>query len=167
MTDRPDRDYMTDRSMGGASPWERDLYAHLTSHADAERGILEKYSKVAEQTESKAFRYLVNLLIDDEIRHHRFFADIANSLKTEATMSGEDPVVPYLDLSRADSEGLRECSRELLENEERDMHTLRRLERELKDVKDTTLWELLVELMQRDTDKHIAILRFVEKHAGS
>ena len=28
----------------------------------------------------------------------------------------------------------------------------------------TTLWGLLVELMQRDTDKHIAVLTFVKKH---
>jgi hypothetical protein len=32
-------------------------------------------------------------------------------------------------------------------------------------VKDSSLWSLLVELMQRDTQKHIAILRFVTKHA--
>jgi rubrerythrin len=167
MTETPGRDFMADRSVAGASPWERQLYAHLTSHADAERGVLEKYSKIAEQTESKAFRYLVNLLIEDEVRHHRLFADIAESLKTEATMSGDDPAVPYLDLARCDTEAVRECSKELMANEERDMQTLKRLERELKDVKDTTLWELLVELMQRDTDKHIAILRFVEKHTES
>jgi hypothetical protein len=28
------------------------------------------------------------------------------------------------------------------------------------------LWSVLVELMERDTQKHIAILRFVRKHAG-
>jgi hypothetical protein len=39
------------------------------------------------------------------------------------------------------------------------------LEHDLKDVKDTSLWELLVELMQHDTEKHLAILRFVQKHA--
>ncbi len=55
-------------------------------------------------------------------------------------------------------------AKELLENEERDIGELRRLERELRDVKDTTPWELLVEVMQRDAEKHIAILKFVRKH---
>ena len=51
-------------------------------------------------------------------------------------------------------------------SEARDARELKRLQRELRDVKDTTLWSLLVDLMQRDTQKHIAILRFVRKHAG-
>ena len=50
---------MTDESSAGASAWARQLYAHLTSHVETERAMLEKYSKVAEQTQSKAFRYLV------------------------------------------------------------------------------------------------------------
>jgi hypothetical protein len=55
--------------------------------------------------------------------------------------------------------------RSFFDNEERDIAELKRLKRELRDVKDTSLWELLVELMQRDTEKHIAILKFVRKRA--
>jgi hypothetical protein len=155
---------MSNDAIVGASPWEQQLYDHLTSHVDAERGVLEKYSRAAEQTQSKAFQYLVNLLIEDEVRHHRLFIELADSLRTEATLTGEDPVVPYLDFDRADRQAVLECSKELLANEERDMRELKRLERELKDVKDTSLWELLVELMQHDTEKHMAILRFIQKH---
>ena len=54
---------MANESSDGLSAFKRDLYAHLTSHVHAERGLLEQYSAVAEQTESKAFRYLVDLLI--------------------------------------------------------------------------------------------------------
>ena len=31
-------------------------------------------------------------------------------------------------------------------------------------MEDTTLWGLLVDIMRRDTDKHIAILKFARKH---
>jgi hypothetical protein len=53
-----------------------------------------------------------------------------------------------------------------MDNEEQDRRELKRLRRQLRDVKDTTLWDLLVELMERDTERHIAILRFVSKHTG-
>ncbi len=156
---------MTDESSAGPSAWERQLYAHLTGHIETERAILEKYAAVAERTDSKAFRYLVNLLIDEEVRHHRLFGELARSLQTEALLTGEEPAVPYMDFQRADRVAVLEGAKELLENEERDIGELKRLQRELRDVKDTSLWGLLVELMQRDTEKHIAILKFVREHA--
>ena len=104
-------------------------------------------------------------MIDDEVRHHRLFNELADSLETEALMKGEEPGIPYLDFQRADRAAVLEGAKELLDNEERDIAELKRLKRELRDVKDTSLWELLVELMQRDTEKHIAILKFVRKHA--
>jgi len=157
---------MTSESSAGPSVWERDLYAHLTSHVEAERGLLEEYSLVAQESPSIAFRYLVNLLIEDEIRHHRIFTDLAESLKTDALLEGKDPVVPNLDFNRANSNAVLDLTERLLQRERQDADELRRLQRELRVVKDTSLWSLLVDLMERDTQKHIAILRFVKKHAG-
>lgn len=157
---------MTNESSAGPSAWERDLFAHLSSHVDAERGLLEEYSAVAERTESKAFAYLVNLLIEDEIRHHRIFTQLAQSIQSAAELGREDPIIPYMDFQRADRAAVLEGTRHLLEREEQDARELKRLQKEMRDVKDTTLWSLLVDLMRRDTDKHIAILRFVKDHAG-
>ena len=156
---------MTDESSAGPSAWERDLYAHVTSHAEAERGLLEGYRAAAEQSPSKALRYLVNLLMEDEIRHHRIFMEIAVSLKTEVSLSRNDPVVPYIDFDRAvNRDAVIDLTEQLLRKEERDAQELKRLKRELRDMKDTSLWSLLVDIMERDNKKHIAILRFVKKH---
>jgi rubrerythrin len=155
---------MTDESSAGPSPSERRLYAHLTSHVETERGLLQRYSDIAKETESKAFQYLVNLLVEDEIRHHRLFTQLADSLKDEALAGGKNPSVPYLDFNRADREAVLDATKQLMENEEHDVHELKRLQRELRDVKDTSLWIVLVDLMERDTEKHIAILRFVQNH---
>jgi rubrerythrin len=157
---------MTTKPLRGASPWERDLWTHLTSHVETERGLLEEYSAVAERSPSKAFSYLVKLLIEDEIRHHRLFTELAKSLRTEAELSREDPVVPYMDFVQADRTAVLDATKQLITNEEQDARELKRLQHELREVKDTTLWSLLVDLMQRDTQKHIAILRFVRKHSG-
>jgi rubrerythrin len=132
---------------------------------EAERGLLEEYSAVAEQSKSKAFTYLVKLLIEDEVRHHRIFTELARSLKTEAELRS-DPIIPSMDFVRADRAAVLDATKRLLANEEQDARELKRLQHELRDVKDTSLWSLLVDLMQRDTQKHIAILRFVKKHTG-
>ncbi len=155
---------MTNASAAGPSAWARDLYAHLTSHVQIERRLLEDYRSAAEASSSKAFGYLVNLLIEDEIRHHRIFSELADSLETMSLRPGEEPQVPYLDFNRANKEAVLDLTEKLLENEQQDVLELKRLRRELRDVKDSSIWALLVDLMERDTQKHIAILRFVKKH---
>jgi rubrerythrin len=158
---------MTDASSAGPSAWERDLYAHLTAHVEGERGLLQQYRSAAEASPSKALRYLVDLLIEDEIRHHRIFTDLAESLKNDALLKNTDPAIPYLDLNQtSDREAVIDLTDELLQREQADAQELKRLRHELRDVKDTSLWELLVEVMERDTQKHISILRFAKKHAG-
>ena len=158
---------MTDASSAGASAWERELYAHLTSHVEGERDLLQEYRAAAQTTPSKALRYLVNLLIDDEIRHHRIFMQLADSLRNDSLLGGKDPSVPYLDFDReSNRDAVIDLTDQLLRREQEDAQELKHLKREVQDVKDTSLWYLLVDLMERDTQKHIAILRFAKKHAG-
>jgi hypothetical protein len=149
----------------GASVWERQLFDHLLKHLHEEGAILDEYVETAGETKSKALAYLVGMLVADERRHHRQFADLASSLKSEAEFSAVEPVVPRMDFDREDRDAMLEVTRRLLAHEEADAKELKRLRRDLRDVEATTLWGLLVDVMQRDTDKHIAILRFVERHA--
>jgi hypothetical protein len=148
----------------GASVWELDLFEHLTTHAEQERVLLDEYAQAAETTNSKAFAYLVNLLIEEERRHHETFASLARTLKTEAELSGQQPEIPYMDFERADRAQVRELSERLLAREKADAAELKRLHNMLHDVKDTTLWDLLVGIMRRDTETHESILEFVLRH---
>lgn len=147
----------------GASVWENELFNHLVQHVAHEQGVLQEYERAASETDSKAFSYVVGLLCDDERRHHQFFQSLAESLKSQAEL-GAEPEVPYLDLARCDSHKVRELTSRLLRSEEEDARDLKRLHNRLHDVKDTTLWDLLVAIMRRDTDKHIAVLEFVLHH---
>ncbi|MGA2836776.1 MAG: hypothetical protein ABSF84_09290 [Acidimicrobiales bacterium] len=149
----------------GASAWEHDLWVHLTEHVRLERGLLDEYAAVARGTRSKALNYLVELLIDDEIRHHRMFEDLADSL-TNWDVGEDGPAIPRIDFDAADSSAVTGLVRDLLDRERQDARQLKKLRRQLREVKDTTLWDLLVDLMERDTQKHIALLRFVKRHAG-
>lgn len=149
----------------GASVWEDELYEHLTSHEDNERDLLASYQQAADNAGSSPFSYLVGLIVDDEKRHHQLFRDLAAALRTDAEMRGDQPAVPRLDGWGGHPRLLAELSAQLIDQERQDLKQLRALEHELKDLKDTTIWSLLVKIMQADTNKHIEILDFVRRHA--
>jgi hypothetical protein len=102
--------------------------------------------------------------MEDERRHHRWFAELASSLEADASFSGAEPAVPTMDFHRADRVAIHDVTDRLLDHERADETELKRLQQQLRGVNGTTLWVLLVELMQRDTEKHIAVLTFVKKH---
>jgi hypothetical protein len=154
----------------GASVDEKQIVAMLGAHADEESALLERYRRFAGEAASPAVRYLVRLIVDDEERHHRLLAELANAVAWEGGDMGPTEAVP--DLQPAERSGreperdrvLAEETKALLAAEVRDRRRLRRLHRQLEPYRDTTLWELLVELMELDTQKHIHILRFVAGH---
>ena len=151
----------------GASVWEEELYQHLTSHLGNELDLLTAYQQAAAEAGSAAFQYLVSLIIEDEKRHHRVFEDLANALRSDVEMRPVEPAVPDMAGFGQLPEKILELTDALLAREEQDAAELRHLSRELRDVRDTTLWALLVKVMELDTEKHAEILRFVRKHARS
>lgn len=155
----------TREAMAAMSPWQRDLFTHLANHVQSERVLLEEYSTLAMGSQSKAFQYLVNLLIQDEIRHHTIFMELTDTLKAEAVLSVEDTAVPPMDFYRADPSSIIDVTNVLLAREEEDLAELKELQRKLREVKDVTLWSTLIDQMQRDTQKHIAILQFILAHS--
>ena len=137
---------------------------YSTATAREEGTILAKYQQLAEESQRGAVRYLVNLIMEDERRHHQVMEDIANAV---AWRGFDAPAglrqAPDLDAERA-PDSLREETRRLLEFEERDARELSELRRSLDDFTDTTLWALLIEMMILDTEKHSLILKFLLEH---
>lgn len=158
---------MTKNSMDqtdGTETWVEKLYHHVTQHVQTEQGLLENYVSAAQGTESKALNYLVNLIIEDEKRHHRMFSELAASLKHGLDWTISGPEIPAMDFYKVDSEKMKEVTESLLANEMQDSRDLEILHKMVKVSKDATLWNLIVDIMQRDTEKHIAILRFIKHH---
>lgn len=154
---------MTDTIIG-ASPFEQELYEHLQQHVDEEREVLQAYRDLAEATDSEAFKYVARLILEEEKRHHQVLADLAKTVRRSAELSRDPGPIPYLDLYK-DRDSILAATDLLLEVEKKDRKELKRLAKELEDFEHTTLWSLMVKLMQADNDKHRMILKFVRKHA--
>ena len=150
----------------GASVWEQDVYDHISGHAANEGAILDEYQRLAEdEASSPAFRYLVRVILEDERRHHQLFNDLAEVLRQMSELRSDDEPIPSLRGLRADRDRVLEVTERMIEVEQNDAKDLKAISKELKEVRDTTLWGLLIELMQDDTAKHVKILNFIRDRA--
>ena len=156
---------MSTTSIPGASVWEQQLYDHLIEHVSGEWEILQDYERLADETDSPAFAYLARLILDDERRHHKLLGELAETIRTSAMLSGEPTPIPDLGIFRADREKILAETERFLAAEEEDNRHLERVAKELGDVRNTTVWHLIIRLIQHDNEKHRFILRFIRDRA--
>jgi hypothetical protein len=148
----------------GLSVQERELFEHITNHLVSENALMEAYEDLASGTHAPYVGFLARIIAEDEARHHRFYEEWAESITSIATLQESADGVPF-PTRDADPAALLARTDELLEFERQDIKELKQLEHKLKDVKDTTLWVLLIDIMRADTEKHIKILEFIREHA--
>jgi hypothetical protein len=144
-----------------ASVGDRDLVHLLARHGREEGAILEQYQRFSDEADSPAVRYLVRLIVDDEQRHHRILGELANAIAWGWGVDSE-PVVPQLAPVPPRDARLLAGTRELLAAERADARELHKLRKRLRPYAETTLWDLLVEILELDTRKHVRILEFIE-----
>jgi hypothetical protein len=145
----PDRDF------------EYRILEMLETHGAREGSALEAYRRVSQESDAgPGIQYLVKLILEDEERHHRVFAEMANEIKSFVWEVDVEPRVPPL-VPTSDERLLAE-TRRLLAFEKQDARELKALRKELKHAPKSSLHPLLVDLMLHDTAKHIAILEHIE-----
>jgi len=148
-----------------ASVLEQELYDHVSTHGKNEGEVLDAYARLAESTDSPAFAYLARLILDDERRHHQMLDDLAETIRMSAELTDQPSPIPDLALFKADRERILAETERFLALEKDDNKQLERLAKDLKDVRNTTLWQLVVRLMQDDNAKHQRILEFIRARA--
>jgi hypothetical protein len=156
---------MSTISIPGASVWEQQLYGHLVEHVADEGEILQEYARLAEDTDSPAFAFLARLILEDEQRHHALLSDLAESVRASATLSTEPNPIPDLGMFRLDRDEILAQTERFLAAEEEDNRKLERIAKELHDVRDTSLWQLVIRVVQQDNEKHRYILKFIRDRA--
>lgn len=146
----------------GASTTMRDLVELLARHGSDEGRLLDEYDRLGGRTSDPAARYLIDVIMQDERRHHRMLVEMATAMAW-GTLGGVETSVPPLSWHM--DEELLAASRRLREQEDLDRHELQTLRKRLRPFEETTLWALIVDLMILDTQKHATILRFLERHS--
>jgi rubrerythrin len=143
-------------------PWPEEIRERITEHVNNEHSIMIEYEKLAEDATAEDVRFLMQVVLDDERRHHRWFRELRNSLDAAIELRSVGATIPPVG-SEPVSPALLEATERLLEVEHEDAQELKALRKALKPVEGTTLWSLLVEIMEHDTQKHIAILEYIRR----
>ena len=147
----------------GSREWELDIYQHVASHGKTEGEILDEYQRLADDEEiPPAFAYLARIILEDEVRHHRIFDDLAENMRQMVEESVDRSPLPSLRGFHTDRVRIQRMTEQLLQVERSDERELKDLAKRLKDFDKVTLWGLLIELMLDDTRKHIKILKFIQ-----
>lgn len=150
------------RSMQGeAKALEHELITLLRSHGPREGEALSQYQRLVEQVEDEGVRYLMSMILEDERRHHRLIDEMLNTIQSFVWEVDLEPSTPSV--QRRPMPEVYEQTKALLDFEHEDAKELRALRRALRSGKVYPVHSLLVELMEQDTAKHIAILEFIAK----
>ncbi|MGH8957531.1 MAG: hypothetical protein ACRDVK_02535 [Acidimicrobiia bacterium] len=149
--------------------WAQQLTHYLQEHMDTEREALRSYAHLAEETKSDRVRFLIQMVIDDEVRHHRLFQDMIHWIRSEH--SGREDIESRIGKDAASGVGeerehIIEMTENLLEMERDDERELKELERIVTEVADTAWWSSLVEAMRLDTRKHIMLMEAIKDLAS-
>ena len=150
------------RPMG--SPMEEALLEHVTAHVANEREVLSGYLRLSQTSPDEYVRYLATLIVEDERRHHQLFVEMRNRILSDVTWRETQPQTPRVTVPEDREELARDAER-YIEVEEHDAERLRKLRRQVRPLKDTSLLSLMVELMELDTQKHLKILEFIRRSA--
>lgn len=143
---------------------EQGLYSHLLEHISTESSLLESYEQLSEAPDTPAaVRYLLRLVIEDEERHHRLLHDIVVALGNGIAWPSDPQAAPDLPF-KGSGRGVAEVTERFLAAERSGRRKLRALRRQLRPLRDTTVWTLLVEVIEQDTIKHIRLLKFIARH---
>ena len=149
-----------------ASPGARQIVEALRRHGREEAELIERYNLLEGRTHAPAVQYLVQLIVEDERRHHRILKELASTIAWNVVAgnpgaSVPEKVVPALSTIDRDDEGFWAETKGLLKHERDDRARLRALRRQLRKHYSEELWLLLLDLAIADTTKHIKILRFL------
>jgi rubrerythrin len=143
--------------------WWVQIAHAFSAHVRDERYVLSRYEELAASTSDPGTRFLLELILEDERRHHALFERLGASA-TSPPGEGAVPAAP-----RPEPEQVPELlaqTRRFLEIENEDAAALKSLARDLKPGTRETMWKLLVEVMQLDTEKHIRVLEYLRHHLG-
>ena len=140
---------------------EEQALRHLADHVASEAGFVVAYRELADAPATpEAARYLIRLVLEDEERHHRVLHEILTAIANKVALRDDPDAVPDLP-HEPPNRALQEVTSQFLAAERADAKQLRALRKELRSFRDTSLWALLIELMEHDTAKHIHVLTFI------
>jgi hypothetical protein len=136
------------------------LIRALEAHASAEAHDLATCQGLAERSSDPVLRLLLQLLVEDEERHHTLLQSMVRRLQEEVEFVPSHSAVPVSEPDATAGMELAATLRELIRDEHEGARHLRHLARQEPHLYDG-LYPMLLETIARDSEKHATMLRYL------
>jgi rubrerythrin len=139
------------------------LMSQFEGHERQEMEFIERYKEIIDGHPDALVKFLLQLIISDEEKHHSVVRSMASWLKGDLTWASADQRAANLgEITREEKEELLNLTSIFIKEENDTI-------REYKSIIDASkgyyggLFTLLIETIVHDSQKHIKILKFLEK----
>jgi rubrerythrin len=139
------------------------LLAAFDTHVESETDTIAGYRQLAETTPDPLVALLMHLVLEDEVRHHQLVERMSARLRDSLEWTHSPQALPAGGEApdAATAEALA-AVQGFLHHEQEGARHLRQLAKQSSDLY-SGLFELLLDSMARDSEKHARILEFVRR----
>ncbi|HKA34893.1 MAG TPA: hypothetical protein VKH64_16895 [Candidatus Binatia bacterium] len=136
------------------------LVNEFEAHEYQEGKFLKRYKAVADKTDNGMVKFLLQMIVSDEERHHAITRAMASTLKGDLTWTSRADAIRGLYDLKADKEKLLALTEDFIAIEREGINEYRSLIKESKGYY-RDLFVLLFRSMIRDSEKHVELLEFL------
>jgi bacterioferritin (cytochrome b1) len=136
------------------------LVNEFEAHESQEGKFLKQYKELAAKTDNRLVKFLLQMIVSDEEKHHAITRAMAATLKGDIEWTNRDGAIRGLYDLKIDKENLLDLTEDFIAIEKEGINEYKALIHESKGYY-RDLFVLLFRSMIRDSEKHIEILEFL------
>lgn len=147
---------------GGSGSEVERLMNKFESHEEDERKFLHQYKEIADKSKSRFVKFLLQLIISDEEKHHAVTHAMVSTLQGSLRWTQPADAIGSLHEGEEEKDELLRVTHDFIGLEKKGIKEYKKLSKECGDYYHG-LFGILLETMVQDSDKHIRILKFLQK----
>jgi rubrerythrin len=151
---------------GEPSPQEvseaEQLLGEFENHDVKEGDFIRAYKDIAEKTKDSSIKFLLQMIISDEEKHHAVIRAMASSLRGSLNWSQPTDALSSLKEVGAERKELLKLTAEFIKHEKQGIKETKKLVKASKGYY-RGLFPLLLQTMIHDSQKHVAVLEFLKR----
>ena len=139
------------------------LLKQFVAHEQHEQEFVKEYGRIVKELDNPLVKFLLQLIISDEEKHHALVRSIASGLRKDLEWLREGTDMPKLGpVSQEQRAELLSLTAELIDAEEATIRQFRDLMKQSQGYR-KGLPDLLIKTIIHDSEKHLMILEYVDE----
>lgn len=138
------------------------LTNELEAHEGEELGFVRRYREMLEETRDPVVKFLVQLIVTDEERHHAIAHAMVSTLKGSLAWTHMEDAIEGLYNLGKEKDKILKMTEDFLRLERKEIKEYKKLMQATKGYYHG-LFNLLLKGMIHDSEKHVEILEFLKK----